>query len=88
MRLRRVPPNNISLRGAMMSATLNTAESTAPTTNPIITEIVSHAPAAVVIFHAARNCGSTTDAENHVLISRKPAVAKIPRAAQRPAGAS
>src|ERR1019366_6343917 len=77
-----IPPKNISRRGRTISARFMIAEHSAPKTNPINTEIVSHEPDHAEIPQAVRNCGRTADAENHVLISRNAAVAKIPRAAQ------
>jgi hypothetical protein len=56
----------ISRVGAIASATVNAAESSAPVTKPHCTAIVSHATASAESCHSARTCGITAVAENHV----------------------
>src|SRR5919109_3249387 len=56
----------ISRVGAIVSATVNAAENSAPVTKPHCTAIVSHATASAESFHSARTCGITAVAENHV----------------------
>src|SRR5688500_16688589 len=45
------------------------AETSAPLTKPSCTAIDSHADSPVESDHAARSCGSTAAAENHVVIA-------------------
>ena len=53
--------------GLVRSARLNTAEVTAPTTNPICTEAVSQTAAVDPIPHCERRLGTTAVAENQTL---------------------
>ncbi len=51
--------------GGTRSASVSTAETTAPTAKPSCTDVVSHTPAVADRSHSARSSGSTADAENH-----------------------
>ena len=54
-----------SFCGVPRSARLKTDEMTAPATNPICTEAVSHAAAVAPMAHSERRPGATAAAENH-----------------------
>jgi hypothetical protein len=69
----------ISLVGASTSDTTNTADTTAPSTKPHCTEMVSHATADADSPHSSRTCGSTAVAENQVDFSNSRVPARTSR---------
>lgn len=78
----------ISIRcfGRNVSARLNVAETSAPTTKPTWTAIVNHALAEAERSHCRLSCGSTAAAENQGAIDRTMATASTDSARQRPGG--
>ena len=72
----------ISRVGAIASATVNAAESSAPVTKPHCTAIVSHATAPADSCHSARTCGITAVAENHVDINSSAVAVSTTRVAR------
>ena len=54
-----------SRRDETLSARLSKADPNAPATNPICTDIVSHARPASLKLHALVRAGTTAEAENH-----------------------
>ena len=73
-------PARITDRGENTSATLSRLDASAPATNPTCTAIVSHDAPVLDRLHTLRSCGTTADAENHVVIASTSESASTARA--------
>src|SRR5436190_18233518 len=73
----------INFGGATRSGKFSTALTSAPTTNPSCTLIVSHAAAPSDRFHATFSAGATALAENHSPIASNSTSANNPSCVQR-----
>jgi hypothetical protein len=68
-------PTAITTRGVKVSVRDSAALASAPTTNPTCTAIVIHAAVLGPRSQTSRSCGTTAEAENHVLMASRTATA-------------